>query len=172
MIVSERHRSINAEPRTIAARRLIAGTLIFANMLGVTGCYAFIPTTNTALAPVTPVTVRLTEGGSVALQQVLGKGVNEVEGTVIRSSADSLVIAVENMYTSGHQKFSSSGTTASIPRPYIDEVQVRTFSRKRTTFMVLGGIAAAVVAGATVSQGGGNAPGGNGGTTPTSVRRP
>ena len=141
-------------------------------MLGLTGCYAFIPTTNTALPAVTPVTVRLTEGGSLALQQVLGKGVNEVEGTVIRSSPDSLVVAVEHMYTTGRQKFSSSGTTAAIPRPYIDEVQVRTFSRQRTTLMVIGGIAAAVVAGATVSQGSGNAPGGGGGTTPTSVRRP
>lgn len=172
MIVPERPRSVNAEPRIIAARRLIAGTLVFAGMLGLTGCYAFIPTTDTALPAVTPVTIRLTEGGSVALQQVLGKGVNEVEGTVIRSSADSLVVAVEHMYTSGRQKFSSSGTTAAIPRPYIDQVQVRTFSRKRTTLMVLGGIAAAAVAGATVSQGGGNAPGSGGGTTPTSVRRP
>lgn len=170
--MTERHRSINAEPRNIAARRLITGALVFTGMLGLTGCYAFIPTTNTALPAITPVTVRLTEGGSLALQPVLGKGVNEVEGTVIRSSADSLVVAVEHMYTTGRQKFSSSGTTAAIPRPYIDEVQVRTFSRKRTTFMVIGGIAAAAIAGATVGQGGGNAPGGNGGTTPPSVRRP
>lgn len=170
--MAERHRSISAEPRNIAARRLITGSLVFTVMLGLTGCYAFIPTTSTALPAVTPVTVRLSEGGSIALQQVLGKGVNEVEGSVIRSGPDSLVVAVEHMYTTGRQKFSSTGTTAAIPRPYIDEVQVRTFSRKRTAFMVLGGIAAAAVAGATVNQGGGNAPGGGTGTTPTSVRRP
>ena len=141
-------------------------------MLTLSSCYAFIPTTNTALPAVTPVTVRLTDAGTLALVQVLGNAVTEVEGTVLRSSADSLVIAVENMYTSSRQKFSSSGTTAAIPRPYINEVTVRTFSRKRTTLMVLGGIAAAAAAGATVSQGGGNAPGGTGGTINTSIRRP
>ena len=115
------------------------------------GCYAFIPTTNAALPERTPVSVHLTLAGTVALQPTLGAGVNELDGTVLRSSADSLVLAVENMYTVGRQKFESSGTTAAIPRPYIEDVKVRTFSRKRTTLTIIGALVLAIAAAAGVS---------------------
>ena len=108
------------------------------------GCYAFIPTTNTALPEQTQVTVRLTLGGTVALQPTLGQGVNELDGTVVHSTPDSLVLAVQTMYTMARQTFESSGTTAAIPRPYIESVKVRTFSRKRTVFTVLGALALAI----------------------------
>lgn len=156
MITLERSRSVSAGPRNIAARRLIGAAVACLGITSLTGCYAFIPTTDTSLAQATPVTVRLTAAGSVALQQVLGNAVNEVEGTVLRSSTDSLVVAVENMYTSTRQKFSSSGTTAAIPRPYIDEVKVRTFSRKRTVLMVVGGVVVGAVAATAVNSGGGS----------------
>ncbi|MES3033320.1 MAG: hypothetical protein V4813_04920 [Gemmatimonadota bacterium] len=141
--------------------------------LVLSGCYAFIPTTSTTIPETTPVTVSLTLGGTVALQQVLGQNVNEVEGTVLRSTPDSLVVAVENTYTTTRQKFASSGTTASIPRPYIDQVKVRTFSRKRTVLMVVGGIAVGAGAAAAVGAGGGSGNGGGGQPPPpASVRKP
>ena len=120
-------------------------------------CYAFIPTTSTTLAVTTPVTVKLTLAGTVALQPVLGQGVNELEGTVLRSSSDTLVVAIEKMYTLGRQAFGSSGTTAALPRPYIEQVQVRTFSRKRTTFAIIGGVVVAIGAAASIAAGGGSA---------------
>ncbi len=162
MIVRPHHRSIDAGPRNIAARRSIGVTLAFMSLLSMNGCYAFIPTTNTALTERTPVTVRLTLGGTVALQPSLGQGVSELEGTVLRSSNDSLVIAVEDMYTVGRQKFESSGTTASIPRSYIEDVKVRTFSRKRTTFTILGALAVAIGGAASVSANASGTPGGGG----------
>jgi hypothetical protein len=70
--------------------------------------------------------------------------VNEVDGTVVRSNSDSLVVAVEKMYTVSRQAFASSGTTTAIPRPYISVIKVRTFSRKRSVLMVAGSVAAAV----------------------------
>jgi hypothetical protein len=111
-----------------------------------TACYAFVPTTNAVLPAATPVTVTLTLGGTVALQSTLGQGVNELEGTIVRSTSDSLVLAVDKMYTVTRQSFASSGTTAAIPRPYINEVKVRTFSRKRTVFTALGALAVAIAA--------------------------
>ncbi len=145
------HRSIDAGPRSIAARRSVGVALAFTSLLSMNGCYAFIPTTSTTLAERTPVTVHLTLAGTVALQPALGAGVNELDGTVLRSSADSLVIAVEDMYTVGRQKFESSGTTAAIPRPYIEDVKVRTFSRKRTVLTIIGALVLAIVGAAGVS---------------------
>ncbi|MBC7843986.1 MAG: hypothetical protein H7099_16815 [Gemmatimonadaceae bacterium] len=156
------HRSIDAGPRSIAARRSIGVALAVAFLLSVNGCYAFIPTTNPALPERTPVSVHLTLAGTVAMQSTLGAGVNEVDGTVLRSRADSLVLAVENMYTTGRQKFESSGTTAAIPRPYIEDVKVRTFSRKRTTLTIIGALVLAIVgaAGVSAASGSGNPGGG------------
>lgn len=142
------HRSLNAGPQNIAARRSIGVTVCFSLLLSMNGCYAFIPTTNTALPEQTQVTVRLTLGGTVALQPTLGQGVNELDGTVVHSTPDSLVLAVQTMYTMARQTFESSGTTTAIPRPYIESVKVRTFSRKRTVFTVLGALALAIAAAA------------------------
>ena len=162
----EPHRSTSAGPRAFAVRRLVCGVVLAVGQLSTTACYAFIPTTNSALPEATPVTVRLTAGGSVALQSMLGQNVNEVEGAVLRSTADSLTVAVEKMYTSTRQSFASSGTTTSIPRGYIETVQVRTFSRKRTVLMILGALALAIGGAASVGAGGGNAEPGGGGTIP------
>jgi hypothetical protein len=166
VITLERQRSVNAGPRNIAARRLIGGAMTVAVVSLLSGCYAFIPTTSTTLAAATPVTVKLSAAGSVAMAQALGNAVDEIEGAVLRSSADSLVVAVENTYTTNRQKFSTTGTTAAIPRPYIEQVEVRTFSRKRTVLMIIGGVVLGAAAGASVAAGGGNSPPGNGGTTP------
>ena len=137
------------------------------------GCYAFIPTTSTALAASTPVTVELTLGGTVALANVVGQNVTEVEGNVVRSSADSLTVAVENTYTTQRQKFASSGTQVSLPLSYIQVVKVRTFSRRRTVLLVAGSVAGAAVAAAAVGAGGSSSGGdGGGGVIPASVRRP
>lgn len=173
VITPERLRSVNAGPRNIAARRLIGGATVFVAAMSLTGCYAFIPTTSATLPERTPVTVELTMGGTVALADVVGQNVNEVDGTIVRASADTLVVAVEHTYTTQRQKFSSSGTQVSLPRSYIQVVKVRTFSRKRTVLLVAGSIAGAAVAATLGTAGGstsGDGPGG--GPIPASVRKP
>ena len=163
MITPEPLGSVSAGPRSIAARRLIALALATTTSLILPGCYAYVPNTSPTLAATTPVTVRLTTDGTSRLGATLGQGVNEVEGTVLTSTADSLTVAIERMYTTGRQAFASSGTTVALPRTAIARVQVRTFSAKRTVWTVLGAVALGAAAGATVGAGGGNAqqpPGG------------
>jgi hypothetical protein len=173
VIFQERSRSVNAGPRNIAARRLIGGATSLATAVSLTGCYAFIPSTSATLPERTPVTVELTMGGTVALADVVGQNVIEVEGAIVRSSADSLVMAVEHTYTTQRQKFSSSGTEVSLPRSYIQVVKVRTFSRKRTVLLIAGTIAGSAVA-ATLGTAGGSSSGdgGGGGPIQAAVRKP
>ena len=165
MIFQGPHGSVNAGSRNIAARRLIGVASLCMISITVSGCYAFIPTNSDVVPSATPVSISLTEDGTSALRSVLGQGVNEVDGTILRTSADTVVVAVENTYTNARQKFSSSGTTASIPRSFINQVKVRTFSRKRTVLTVVGGVALAVVAGASAKAGG--VFGDGGGNPPT-----
>lgn len=162
----EPHRSSSAGPRAIAGRRLACGVLLAVGQLATTACYAFVPTTSTALPEATPVTVRLTAAGSVALQPALGQNVSEIEGAVVKSTADSLTLAVSKMYTSTRQSFESSGTTQSFARGVIEQVEVRTFSKKRTVLMILGGVALGIGATAGVKSAGGNNPPDGPGTTP------
>ncbi len=170
VITRELHRSVNAGPRNIAARRLIRVAAAMLTAVWLSGCYAFIPTTSAVIPAATPVTIRLTLEGTVALQSTIGQGVNELEGAIVRSSADTVVVAVENTYTSSRQKFSSSGTEASIPRPFIQDVKVRTFSRKRTILTIAGGVGLAAVGAAAVAAGGSSSSGdGGGGVIPTRV---
>ncbi len=170
MINLERSRSINAGPRNIAARRLVGMAIAFGVATSMSACYAFIPNTSAVLPEATPVTVSLTLAGTVALGSTIGQGVNEIEGTVVRSSTDTVVVAVENTYTTTRQKFSSNGTTAFIPRPFIQDVKVRTFSRKRTILTIAGGVGLAVLGAAAVNAGGGSSSGdGPGGGNPARV---
>lgn len=168
MITSERTRSVSAGPQKIAARRLIATGLFCANMVSLTGCYAFIPTTSNTLAEATPVTVKLTEDGTVALRETLGRGVEEIEGTVLRASADSIVITVAKMYTTGRQEFASSGNVAALARKHVETVAVRTFSRKRSILMIAGAVLLGAAGAASVGLGGasGGSGGGGGGSQP------
>jgi hypothetical protein len=152
-------RGTRAGLRSLAARRVLCAGLSLSMVTSLSACYAYIPTREVTLAEQTPVTVRLTLGGTVALQSTLGGGVTELDGTVQRSTADSLILSVEKMYTSGRQEFGSTGTTAALPRGYVDQVLVRTFSRKRTGLTLLGGLALAIAAGSAVNAGGGSAPG-------------
>ncbi|MDZ7632460.1 MAG: hypothetical protein U5K74_14205 [Gemmatimonadaceae bacterium] len=134
------------------------------------GCYAYVPTTSAVIPATTPVTIRLSLAGTAALQSTIGQGVNEVEGAIVRSSADTVVVAVENTYTSTRQKFSSSGTEAAIPRPFIEDVKVRTFSRKRTILTIAGGVGLAAVGAAAVAAGSSSSSGdGGGGVIPARV---
>jgi hypothetical protein len=154
-------RSTNAGSRAIAARRLAGGAMFLCAAPIFVGCYAFVPTTTAALPEATPVTVKLSDIGTVSMRSALGAGVNEVEGAIVRSNADTIVVTVDKMYATGRQAFSSSGTTTSIPRAYVEEVQVRTFSKRRTVWTVIGAVALAVGAAASVGlAAGGTGPGG------------
>ena len=67
VIAGTTHRSINAGPRNIAARRLVGMAMACIAASTLSGCYAFIPNSSAVLPEATPVTVSLTLAGTVAL---------------------------------------------------------------------------------------------------------
>jgi hypothetical protein len=91
------------------------------------------------------VTVVLTSEGSAALLDIVGDGVREVEGKVIRSTADSVVVAVENMLASRRRNFASTGSIVALPRVYIKRVNVRRPAPLRSALFVVGAATAAVL---------------------------
>ena len=126
------------------------------------GCYVYVPVTQS------PMTgdgrIVLTSAGSTALQPQLGTGVREIDGTILRMSADSIVITVAQTTTDTRERFVQSGLTVAVARPYVQQVAARTLSRKRSV-----GLAATVLAvisialGATSGVGGSASGDGSGG---------
>ncbi len=127
-----------------------------------TGCYALVPVT-----PATPVpergTVRLvlTTVGTATLRTTLGEDVREVEGVVVRSRADSLVLLVAETLTGTNQRFVSSGDTVAVARPLIESLKVQQYSRRRSVGLGLA-IASLVIAtliGVSTGSSGASGPG-------------
>lgn len=138
------------------------GTLLLTTW-SLTGCYTFVPAT----APATPggeVQVALTAGGSSALAPFVGQNVREVEGTVIRISRDTVVLAVSQSTTMTGERFVQSGTTVAIATSQIERTGVRQLSRRRTAGLVVA-IVAVLAAALSVVAGGSFSGDGLPGTT-------
>jgi hypothetical protein len=159
--LSQHHLAIIDEPRSCAARRVIGAGLACVAMLIMPACYAYVPAKTTATPVATPVRVKLTNPGIVAMESALGQGVNELQGTVLRASTDSLVLNVEQTWTLARQTFTSSGSVIAIPRQHIEETTIRVFSKKRTVITALAAVGGSILAGVVVKTTGSNSGDGN-----------
>lgn len=115
-------------------------TLLLATW-SMSACYVYVPTTTVPTRDVSGgVRVLLTPAGSEALARSLGANVRQIEGVVARSSADTLVLAVQRTLTIAGEGFASSGDTVAVQRRYVESVAVQQYSRKRSV-----GLAVAIV---------------------------
>lgn len=134
-------------------------------LLPVLGCYSYVP----VAGPVTPSTgesaVVLTPAGTVALQQQLGNGVRELNGTIVRVTTDSLEMLVTQTTTLTRERFTQNAMRVAIARPLVQEVQAKTLSRKRTWAM-LGGMLLAIIVALSASSIAGASSSGDGTPSP------
>lgn len=96
------------------------------------GCYRYIPVTGVTTPVLGDSRVVLTERGSVALAESLGPNIREIDGVIVRATADSVVMTVAQTTTASRERFISTGVTVAIARPLVQEVSTRTLSRKRS----------------------------------------
>ena len=142
--------------------RLIAAAVIG---LFTTGCFTFVPVASPPSTMTGQARLVLTEAGTAAIAAQLGQGVREIEGTITRLTADTVVVIVAQTTTVSRERFIQRGTTIAITRPLVQEIATRTLSRKRT--VTLSAITATIVtialraSGALGGSGSGD-PGGGG----------
>ncbi|WP_411280488.1 hypothetical protein [Gemmatimonas sp.] len=111
------------------------------------GCYAYQPSSEVLpAAPSANVRVTLNPAGSAFVRQSLGNDVRDIEGVVLRRTADSLVLAVERTYTSANERYQSSGDTVTVAVSGTERVDVRKISRSRSLLFGLGIVAAVALA--------------------------
>ena len=119
--------------------RFSAVPVLLLTAWSLTGCYTYVPVTTQATRDVSgAVRVLLTPAGAEALRQTLGANVREVEGILTRSSADTLILAVQRTTTNTREQFASTGDTVAVQRRFVESVAVQQYSRKRSVGLVVG----------------------------------
>jgi hypothetical protein len=113
-------------------------------VLPTAGCYAYVPVASTATPSLGESTVVLNTAGTAAVQRRLGDNVRELDGPILRVSADSLTLTVTQFTTVTRERFPQNGVEVSIARAHVEQVQTRTYSRKRTWGLI--GTVAAILA--------------------------
>jgi hypothetical protein len=108
------------------------------------GCYAYVPVAKSATPALGESTLVLTTAGALAVQQKLGENVRSVDGPIVRVTADSIEMTVTDVFTTTRERFQQNGVPLTIARANVEQVQTKTFSRKRTWTLV--GIVAGVLA--------------------------
>lgn len=109
------------------------------------GCYEYVPANRVGLSPTTPVSVELSDRGSLNVTSKIGNNAVTVQGTVTDASASSLTIALSAVKRRGETAMSTwSGESITLGSEDIDEVKTRQLSRRRTA------VASAALAAASV----------------------
>jgi len=110
-----------------------------------TGCYEYAPTNQASIAVATPVSIELSERGSMNVASKIGSNVVTVQGNVTESAPGSLTIALAGVKRRGEVAISTwSGESITLASDDIDEVKTRRLSRRRTA------VASAALAAASV----------------------
>jgi hypothetical protein len=135
-------------PRVARHRRIRAVTALAFLVPYVTGCFNYV-LTDAPLAPGSQVAVELTERGRTEMLEVLGPGVERIEGRVLANSDDDLVLAVASTQHVGlREPVRWSGERVELPMELVSTVRERTLDRTRS--LVAGGLALAVIVAATL----------------------
>jgi hypothetical protein len=136
------------------AGRFGSASLLLLTAWSLVGCYAYVPVAGVrAAVPASAVRVTLNAAGSEYLTKSLGNNVREIEGTVTRINADTIVLAVEQTTTTTRERFVSQGDTVAVPTRLAESVAVREYSKKKSTLVVLSIATALVLALVGVTNG-------------------
>lgn len=149
--------------RSTAALALTAWSLT----LPLVGCYAYVPVAKGATPALGESTLVLTTSGMLAVQQKLGENVRSLDGPITRVTADSIELTVTEVGTLTRERFPQNGVPLTIARANVEQVQTKTYSRKRT-WTLLGSIAAvlAIALGAVTAASASSSGEGGGGIQP------
>ncbi len=118
------------------------------------GCYAYIPVNPTDSAPISgPVRVVLGPRGTESVRFVLGENVRRIDGSVTRSSSDSLFLRAESSQSLTGETRSQAGIAVTVARADVLTVEKQRTSKRRS-WLALGVIVVvAIVLGAKLGAG-------------------
>ena len=130
-----------------------------------TGCFAYAPARGVILRPDSEVRAHLGTPLKVDAGAVSVNNVQMVDGRVVRSGSDSLVLSAMRLSSSSGQQFPGDAVTVAIPRASLSSLEQRRFSPERTALVVGTTALMYLLIQSALPQGGSKGGGGNGGGT-------
>ena len=128
------------------------------------GCYKYVPTDHATLTAATPVSVELSERGTVNLAPKIGQSVVVLEGNITDASASSLTLALESVRRRGESSVANwNGESITLSSDEIAQVKRRELSRGRTFAASTALVAASVGIIVGIAKATGQASGSTGG---------
>jgi uncharacterized protein (DUF58 family) len=126
----------------MTARRTIAAGLGVLHFC--TACYTYAPVRSTP-QPGVQVALEVSDEGRVALNDKIGPGVVRLEGTLAGVEGDDLLVDASAVRQVRGYISDLGGVRVRLPQRFVTRMDQRQFSRRRS-LLVVGGIAATVVA--------------------------
>jgi len=145
-----------------AARRL-APLAPLAGLALLAGCYTFAAAEPGAVPAGARVRVALTEPGAAALAPAVGASVTGVEGSLLRTGGDTVVVRADRLLTTAGVDVPWAGGALNIPGPWRRGVDRRRLAPGRTAALAAAGVALSAGLVAAVRSGGGAQVGAGGG---------
>lgn len=144
------------------ARRVVVPWCLVTTL---TGCFSYAPVGNAPLRQGTDVRAVLQVPTTVPVPTGTIAGVNRVDGWLIGSPADSVLLSARWLRSTAGQEFPGAGSTLRIPRSNVSLLETRRFDTVRTA-LVAGAVVVAlgsIRAAANVGGGKNDGTGTNGG---------
>lgn len=140
--------------RAVPARSIRALIGLLLMLPYVTGCYHYVPASNTRMALGADVEIAITDSGRVEVADRLGPGVQSLRGQVLQSTDSSLVVSVRWVeYIGNSFPVEWNGQWLELSNDLVTGVREKRFSRTRTLIMT-GVVAAAATLVTTLGIGG------------------
>jgi hypothetical protein len=128
------------------------------------GCYKYVPADHAQLAPATPVSVELSDRGTVNVASKLGTSVVVLEGSIMNATASSLTLALESVRRRGESAVANwNGESVTLSSDEIAQVSRKELSRSRTLVASTALVAASVGIIVGIAKATGQASGSTGG---------
>ena len=138
--------------------------IVFAALM-LCGCYEYLPApSGSAALTGRKVSVTLTDMGSAALAAQIGPANDAIDGTLLADSANTLLVAVNSVRNRNGLEQGWRGERLSVPFQFVDRLEQRSFSKRRTVFASALAVASLwAMRQAFGGPGGSNVPGPGGG---------
>lgn len=126
------------------------------------GCFRYAPLT-VATSPGEVIEITLTPEGTANSVRTLGDDVAKIRGHVIRTTADSVELSVDDLLTTHGRSLFMQGLTVSVAMRDASDVRVRAVDRRRSTIAAVASAVAVAIIIRSIRLAGGGEDGTNGG---------
>ncbi len=125
-------------------RRHVGAGAVALGALLTSGCYSYTPVGSLTPPPSAELSLVLTDQGRVGAGNVLGPGLERVDGHVVRATDSAYVLRVERVTNLRGVQTAWRGETVTVARAWVGNTYERRFSRSRT--YLIAGVSTALLA--------------------------